>query len=154
MSDFRKFSVRSLQQKSSALQNTGKTRFKENLGSLRRSSLSDEVNKDEPNTYEFRIRNRTTLKVELENDENLSFFDVFGTKKRVQATLFDSDQDKLKATDRIAPEDDDDFKIRLSPGTYSIRVTGRSENDVEYTLKLRTDSSGDFDDDDDSDDDD
>ncbi len=144
---FRDFSVKSLQ-KNSALQSiNGKTRFREDLGSLKRSSLSDEVNKDEPNTYNFQLKKRTTLKVELENDEDLGFFDIFGTKKRVQATIFDSDQDKLKATDRIAPEDDDDFKIRLSPGTYSIRVTGRSEKDVEYTLKLQTNSSGNFTDD-------
>ena len=150
------YSIRSLSSftnNGSALQLGGKTRFRENLGTFRgRASLTDEVTKDEANTYVFRLRQRTNLSVNLENRENLEFFDLFGTKKRVQARLFGADGDVLDSTSRIRPEDDDEFRIRLNPGTYSIRITGRSENEVEYQLNLRTsnnDSDDDFDFDDD-----
>lgn len=142
------FTPRTLQ-KSSALQRSNSSfRFRENLGTLRnRASISDEVTVDEANTYEFRLRQRTSLKVSLENQEALGLFDLFGTKKRVQATLLDSSGQQLRRTDRIRPEENDDFRIRLNAGTYSIRVTGRSENELEYRLRLQTNRSNDFDDD-------
>jgi hypothetical protein len=148
------FSVRALSQ-SSALQGlNGSNRFRENIGTLgSRASFSDEVNKDEPNIYEFRLRRRATVELTLENEESLGFLDLFGTKKRVQAQLQDSSRNTLRSTERIRPEDEDDFKVRLNPGTYRVRITGRSENDVEYKLKLRLSNSSDFDDDDDFDDD-
>lgn len=146
------FSVRSLSKNAAFQAGNSRTQQRENLGSLRRASLFDEVNKDEPDTYEFRLKRRTTLKVELKNQEDLGFFDLFGTKKRVQAILFDSDRDQLRSTDRIVPEDEDDFRIRLNAGTYFVRVTGRSENDLEYRLRLRTGEADDFDDDDSDDD--
>lgn len=151
------FSVRTLN-KNSTVQglNSTRNRFKENIGTLRnRASFTDEVNEDEPNVYTFRLRRRTTVEVKLENQENLGFLDLFGTKKRVQAQLQDSSRNTLGSTDRIRPEDDDDFRVRLDAGTYQVRITGRSENDVEYKLQLRTgNSSDDFDDDDLDDDDD
>jgi hypothetical protein len=153
---FNDFSTRALSRSlnnSSALQSNGKTRFRENIGTLRnRASFTDEVTEDEPNTYTFRLNRRTTLNVELENREDSDFFDIFGTRRRVQATLRDSDGDTLRSTDRLRPDDDDDFRVRLSAGTYSIRVTGRSEDEVEYRLRLQTSNNG-FDDDDDDDDD-
>lgn len=149
------FSVRALN-KSSAFQgqNSTSNRFRENIGTLRnRASFSDEVNKDEPNIYTFRLRRQATVELTLENEENLGFFDVFGTKKRVQAQLQSGSNNTLRSTDRVRPEDEDDFKIRLNAGTYQVRVTGRSENDLEYKLELRTtNGSGDDDDFDDDDD--
>lgn len=142
------FSVRNLHKNSASLQ-ASQNRFKENIGTLKnRASFSDEVNKDEPNTYTFKLNRQTRLEVTLENEESLGFFDVFGTKKRVQAELFNNNGKELKSTDRIRPEDEDDFNISLKPGTYSIKITGRSEKDVEYELKLRTGNNSDDDDDD------
>jgi hypothetical protein len=151
------FSARSLSRSlnnGSALQNS-KTRFRENLGTLRnRASVTDEVTEDEANTYTFRLNRRTNLNVKLENREDSDFFGgIFGTRRRVQARLLDSSGDVLRSTDRVAPDDDDDFRVRLSAGTYAIRITGRSENEVEYRLNLRT-SNNNFDDDNDDDDDD
>ena len=146
------FSVRNLHKNSASLQ-ASQNRFKENIGTLKnRASFSDEVNKDEPNTYTFKLNRQTRLEVTLENEESLGFFDVFGTKKRVQAELFNNNGKELKSTDRIRPEDEDDFNISLKPGTYSIKITGRSEKDVEYELKLRTGNNSDDDDDDNDDD--
>lgn len=143
------FSARALNKNSAALQGqNGFNRFKEDIGTLKnRASFSDEVNESESNTYKFKLKRQAKLEVELENKEDLGFFDLFGTKKRVQATLLNNSGKTLKSTDRVRPEDDDDFTIRLQPGTYSIKITGRSENDVEYELKLKAGSSSDSDDD-------
>jgi hypothetical protein len=117
-------------------------RFRENLGTLKnRASRSSEVNKDEFNTYRFELKRRVNLEVSIDNREDSGFFDFLGTKKRVQATLFNSGGSKLKATDQVRPDDDDDFSIRLQPGTYSVRVTGRSENDVAYKLELSAENA-------------
>lgn len=147
------FSVRTLSNRAlnqgSALQ-AGQTRFREDIGTLRsRASFTDEVTEDEDNTYRFRIRRRIRVEVSLENLEDLNFLDLFGTRKRVQARLLDSSGNTIRSTDRLRPEEDDDFRVRLNPGTYSVRITGRSENEVEYRLRLRTSNSDDFDDDDD-----
>lgn len=147
------FSVSTLNKNSAFLQN-GRNRDRENIGTLRnRFRASGEVNEDESDTYTFRLRRNANVKLTLENEEDLGFFDVFGTRKRVQAKLLDNNGDTLRSTDRVRPEDEDDFRIRLKAGTYSIRVTGRSENDVEYDLEL-TASNRNSDDDDDFDDDD
>lgn len=144
------FSVRSINKNSASLQefNT-RNRFRENIGTLRNQfRASDEVNKDEPNRYQFRLTRRATVKVTLENEEGAGFFDFLGTKRRVQAELL-SQENELKSTDRLAPGDEEDFRVRLNPGTYTVKVTGRSENDLEYDLEVRLDSGDDDDDDDD-----
>lgn len=147
------FSPRSLNKNAASLQEfSSRNRFREDIGTLRSQfRASDEVNKDEPNRYQFRLTRRATVKVSLENEENAGFFDFLGTKRRVQAELL-SQGNRLKSTDRLAPEDDEDFRIRLNPGTYTVKVTGRSENDLEYDLEIRLDSGNDDDDDDDDDD--
>lgn len=143
------FSVRTLNQ-NSALQGLRSNRAgdRENLGTLRnRASATNEVNEDEPDIYSFRLNRQATVQVALSNQEDGGFFDLFGTRKRVQATLRNG-ANKLRATERVRPDREDDFRIRLNPGTYSIRVTGRSEDDVEYELKLRASDRNDaFDDD-------
>ena len=96
---------------------------------------------------ELRLNHRVTLKLTLENEEGLGFFDVFGTQERVQATLENSNRNKIRSTDRVRPEDEDEFKGRLNPGSYLIQITGRSENDVEYELKLKATNQNDDDDD-------
>lgn len=143
------FSVRSISKNSASLQefNT-RNRFRENIGTLRSQfRASDEVNKDEPNRYQFRLTRRATVKVTLENEEGARFFDFFGTKRRVQAELL-SRGNELKSTDRLAPEDEEDFRVRLNPGIYTVKVTGRSENDLEYDLEIALDNGNDDDDDD------
>jgi N-methylhydantoinase B/oxoprolinase/acetone carboxylase alpha subunit len=146
------FSVRSISKNSASLQEFNpRNRFRENIGTLtNRFRASDEVNKDEPNRYQFRLNRRATVKVTLENEENAGFFDFLGTKKRVQAELL-SQGNELRSTERLAPEDEEDFRIRLNPGTYTVKVTGRSENDLEYDLEIRLDGGEDDDDDDDDD---
>jgi hypothetical protein len=148
------FSVRALSKNSAFLQDS-RNRITDNIGTLRnRFRASGEVTKERSDTYTFRLRRNATVKLTLENEEDLGFFDVFGTKKRVQAKLLDSSGDTLRSTDRVRPEGEDDFRIRLTAGTYSVKITGRSENEVEYDLKLTTsnrinDDDDDFDDDDD-----
>lgn len=144
------FSVRSINSNSASLQEFNpRNRSRENIGTLRnRFRASGEVNKDEPDTYQFRLARRATVEVSLQNEENAGFFDFLGTKKRVQAKLL-SQGNTLKSTDRIAPEDEEDFRIRLNPGTYSVKITGRSKNDLEYDLELSLNGSNDDNDDDD-----
>ncbi|WNZ21747.1 hypothetical protein HJG54_01935 [Leptolyngbya sp. NK1-12] len=147
------FSARALNRNSALLNTRTRNRLREDIGTLRnRFRASGEVNKDEFDTYRFQLRQTATIKVSLENEENLGFFDVFGTKKRVQAKLLNGNGSTLRSTDRVRPEGEDDFRIRLRAGTYSIRVTGRSEKDVEYELELAR-SNRNSDDDDDFDDD-
>jgi hypothetical protein len=154
--NFNDFSVRALNRNSVLSSNLTRTRnrLREDIGTLRgRFRASGEVNKDEPDIYRFRLRRNTELKVALQNEESLGFFDLFGTRKRVQATLQDRSSNRIRATDRIRPEDEDEFRVRLRPGIYTVRITGRSENDVEYELRLSTrrdnfdDDFDDFDDD-------
>ena len=141
------FSLRTMQKNAVAFQGQNRARLtRENLGILkRRASDSGEVTKDEPIRYQFELKRQKNVRVTLENKENLGLFDLFGTKKRVQAKLLDSTRSSvLESTDRLRPGADQDFKLSLKPGTYYIQVTGRSENEVEYELNLKT---GDFSDD-------
>jgi hypothetical protein len=148
------FSVRTLSKNSAFLQDS-RNRVRDNIGTLRnRFRASGEVNEDESDTYTFRLRRNATVKLTLENEEDLGLFDIFGTKKRVQANLLNNSGNTLRSTDRIRPEGEDDFRIRLTAGTYSVKITGRSEKDVEYDLELKISNSNDDDDDDFDDDDD
>jgi hypothetical protein len=133
------FSIRSLSNQTSSLQASPVNRKVQDFGVLKkRASSSGEVTVSKSDRYLFTLKRTAKVKVTLLNTSDADRIGLFGdTKARVQAALFDDFDDELNSTSRIKPQEEESFIRRLTAGDYTLKLTGRSKDPIQYTIQLR-----------------
>jgi hypothetical protein len=132
------FAVRNLSKSSTSLHELRIGKLKD-FGTLKkRVSSSGNVTVSSSDEYDFQLKKSTRVEFKLFNKADKSRIGIFGdTKARVQATLFTNSGKKLDYTERLAPQRQETFRSLLTSGEYVLKITGRSDDDIPYSVQLK-----------------